>query len=176
MKRRSLFASVASSLTAILILAAGCSDQDPMAVQLEPGAVGTVRGEIGGRANVLRSTYAAGNFSSVIGPEGGTIQFGIGEITFPAGAVQRPTLISAAVDGEHLAVTFSPHGLRFTEHAQPVLSLSFAESSASASKLGIQYVDSGFNVLEVLETSTDIVAEKVTARLWHFSTYVIAGS
>ena len=44
MKRRPLFASVITSLAAILILAAGCGEQSPTATQLEPTTISASRG------------------------------------------------------------------------------------------------------------------------------------
>jgi hypothetical protein len=114
MARRPFF-KAASSVAAILILAAGCGEQTPTAVQIESPSLSSASAPKGPKANVVKTKFHAGTYAAVIGPEGGRIDFGIGTIDFPAGAVAHAIRITATTDGEHLGVTFAPHGLRFCD-------------------------------------------------------------
>jgi hypothetical protein len=173
MARRPLFRA-ASSFAAILILAAGCGDHTPTAVQLEGSNALAASAARGPKANVVKSTFAAGSYATVIGPQGGTIEFGIGKLVFPAGALQRPTRITATTDGSNLGVEFGPHGLQFPEGNQPQIRFGTAGMSADPAAVVIVYIDDFQQVLETLPTFYDIGTETVAGRLSHFSTYAIA--
>jgi hypothetical protein len=173
MARRPLFRA-ASSFAAILILAAGCGDHTPTAVQLEGSNALAASAARGPKANVVKSTFAAGSYATVIGPQGGTIEFGIGKLVFPAGALQRPTRITATTDGSNLGVEFGPHGLRFPSANSPKLFMSTASFVGDASTLQIVYVDKGGYVLEEMAAVADIDRNQLIADLQHFSTYWMA--
>ena len=121
MSRRSVFSPWFSSLTAILILAAGCSDQAPTGAALETSHQAVVLPEAGLAPSFSRD----GATKKVIGPEGGEITAGRITISFPAGAVSTPTEISVAPDRKNLAVTFGPHGLQFPAGAEPTATFSY---------------------------------------------------
>ena len=95
-RRRPVFSAVLGTVAGILILASGCAEQDPTAVQLKPA-----------RALSAARAYQRGTYAMNIGPSGGSINFPIGQIVFPAGAVTEETTItilhpftpSAIVDG-----------------------------------------------------------------------------
>ena len=161
MLRRTMLVRSLSALGAILILAAGCADQGPMESLLTP------------RVSVLSMAHDAGVASEEIGPEGGTIVFGNGSLTIPAGALAAPTTITASVDGATLAVTFSPHGLVFPATAQPVLSFDVlgVQIPADAS---IFYLGTSNEALERYEMTLDPVAGSASTRIGHFSPYAIA--
>jgi hypothetical protein len=113
-RRRPVFSAVLGTVAGILILASGCVDQDPTAVQLKPA-----------KALSAARAYERGAYAASIGPSGGSINFPIGEIVFPAGAVSEETVITAKLDGRTLSVDFEPH-IVFPSGAQPTLTLSFA--------------------------------------------------
>jgi hypothetical protein len=174
MARRPFF-KAASSLAAILILAAGCGDQTPTAVHLqETGPAASGSQATGPKVNVVKTRYAAGTYAAVIGPQGGRIDFGIGSLDFPAGALSRTTRITATTDGENLGVTFGPHGLQFPEGRQPMLGLSYMDVATDPEGLQIVYVNNMGEILEELTTSADISTSTVGATLRHFSTYWMA--
>jgi hypothetical protein len=174
MARRPFF-KAASSLAAILILAAGCGDQTPTAVQLqETGLAASGSQATGPKANVVKTRYAAGTYAAVIGPQGGRIDFGIGSLDFPAGALSRTTRITATTDGENLGVTFGPHGLQFPEGRQPMLSFAAIDDSHDIATANILYVDEDHRVLETVATVRDIAGRALRGHLHHFSTYAIA--
>lgn len=169
------YSSALPWLAGILILASGCMDQSPTAVLLDPATV--TPGQAQFQANVRpvfsAAPFAAGTHTALITPAGGSIDFGIGSIDFPKGAVQRATHISATVDGSTMSVEFAPHGLTFSADAQPTLTF-----SASGLDLGgnavIYYVDDNGNVLENLGGIVDATAATVSAALKHFSPYILA--
>lgn len=171
MSRRSPFAPLISSVAAILILAAGCSDQAPTAVQLESSynAVALPRAEL------APSFSRTGTAHQVIGPEGGVIQNGRITISFPAGAVAAPTTITVAPSTRDLAVTFGPHGLQFPAGHEPTVTFSYRGiANLPEQDLMILYVSDSGEVLERLNASVDASAKSVTARPRHFSVYTVA--
>lgn len=175
MNRRPYFTSALASLAGILILASGCMDQSPTATVLDPAVVSGEQAQLPTNARPMASAtpFAAGTFSSTITPAGGTIDFGIGSIDFPKGAVQRATVITASVDGKSMLVEFEPHGLTFAAGHEPTLTFN---SSGIDLKNGavIYYIDSNGNVLEDLGGWIDTAAETVSAALKHFSPYILA--
>ncbi len=173
MARRPLFRA-ASSFAAILILAAGCGDHTPTAVQLEGSNALAASAAKGPKANVVKTTFAAGSYATVIGPQGGTIEFGIGKLVFPAGALTRPTRITATTDGSNLGVEFGPHGLVFPNSRQPQVRFHTAGTLVNPTSVAIVYIDDLQQVLETIPAFYYIEAEAVAGRLSHFSTYAIA--
>jgi hypothetical protein len=111
-RRRPVFSAVLGTVAGILILASGCADQSPTAVQVRPA-----------KALSAAKAYQSGSFTMSIDPSGGTFSFPIGHISFPAGAVSETTTITATLDGRTLAVEFEPH-MMFPDGAQPTLAMS----------------------------------------------------
>lgn len=112
MTRRPLSPAPLAWLAGILILASGCMDQSPTAVLLDPtSATVDQRAHLPAGIAAVRASaeYEAGSVSQTITPAGGSIDFNIGTIVFPKGAVDRATTITATVDGESMAVAFGPH-------------------------------------------------------------------
>lgn len=143
MTRRPYFSSALPWLAGILILASGCMDQSPTAVLLDPTTVtpGQAHFPTNVRPVLSAAPFAAGTHSAVVTPAGGSIDFGIGSIDFPKGAVQRATQISATVDGSTMSVEFAPH-LVFSA-AQPTLCFSTAGIALSANVSVIHVKDDG---------------------------------
>lgn len=174
MKRRPLLASVITSLTAILILAAGCGDQSPTATRLEPTTLNASRGGVGHHARTIKRHHRAGHFSQTIGRRGGTIDFGIGSLVVPPGALRHPTRISATVNGEDLAVEFEPHGLRFRRGHEATLTFDLRDIRLENDHPEIEYVDTSNTILESLPTTIYSAAHLASTQIAHFSIYVMA--
>jgi hypothetical protein len=171
MTRRPSFATAVTSVAAILILAAGCSEPGPTAARLEPTVVSASRSAIGARAQILHARYRAGTYTTVVTPRGGTLDFGIGSISFPAGAVSSAVRISATVDGQTLAVNFEPHGTVFAAGHEPTLRFQVPSSLDRAS---IFYVDDELKIVEAIATAADTSSGTAAGVIGHFSQYVIA--
>lgn len=171
MSRRSLFFPLISSAAAILILAAGCSDQAPTSAQLETSYNAVLLPEAG----LVPSFSRSGASQQVIGPEGGQIQAGRITISFPAGALAEPTAISVAPDAKKLAVTFGPHGTQFPASAQPTLTFDYAGiDDLPEHGLMVYYVSDSGVVLEMLSPSVNTEAMTVGVKLRHFSQYTVS--
>lgn len=113
--------------------------------------------------------------SATIGREGGSLRVGRHVLWVPAGALSEPVTISAvAPAGKHNVVQFAPHGLRFE---RPVyLTMSYANCNTLGKLLPkrIAYTTDLLDILEYLLSFDNLWAERVTGRVDHFSTYVVA--
>jgi hypothetical protein len=119
----------------------------------------------------------AGVSGAVVGPEGGVV-VGPGGVTlsFPKGALSRPTYISLRPSTEVVGVEILPHGLTFSAGSEPTLTLPYGGADVSGfSRLNVVYVEGGA-ITEVLSTSVSPGAHTLTARLPHFSFYAGAGN
>jgi hypothetical protein len=161
MVRRPVFSAVLGAVAGILILASGCADQGPTAVQLKPAKAISA-----GRA------YQRGAFIMNVGPLGGTFHFPIGHIVFPAGAVSDETVITASVDGKTLAVEFQPH-LVFPDTAKPVLTFSFAGNSAAARDLVVYHVGDSGEILDQVTPSVDVENSDASVSVGGFSAWIL---
>ena len=171
MSRRTLFTPLVSSLTAILILAAGCSDQAPTGAELGSSYHAVALPEAG----LVPSFSRSGSVSRVIGPDGGTIQADRITISFPAGAVSTPTEITVSPDTRNLGVTFGPHGIQFPAGHQPTASFSYQGiANLPEADLTIFYLSETGVALEKLAASVNTSAKTVSAQLRHFSEYTVA--
>lgn len=171
MSRRSVFSPIVSSLAAILILASGCSDQVPTAVELGTGYQPVALPA----AEIAPSFSLSGDAARVIGPEGGEISVGRITIRFPEGAVAEPTRISVKPDLKNLAVTFGPHGLQFPRGNEPTVTFSYKGIADLPERhLTVFYLGGAGEALERLTVSVDTRAKEVSAALRHFSLYALA--
>lgn len=143
MTRRPYLFAATAWLAGILILASGCMDQSPTATLLDPA---TVSGPQAQFPSSIRPIFSAAPFAAVqsstrITPAGGTIDFGIGTISFPQGAVDQATWITAGTDGSTLSVEFGPH-LVFDD-AQPTLCFGVAGVALPQEVAVIHVTDDG---------------------------------
>ena len=171
MSRRTLSFRLFSSAAAILILAAGCSDQNPTASQLETGynAVALPAAEL------APSFSRAGGVRKLVGPDGGEIRVGRVAISFPKGALAEPTMISVSPAVNNLAVTFGPHGLHFPAGSEPTLTFSYQGiGNVPEHQLTVLYMSEAGLILEELPATVDTREGTATRRLAHFSQYVLA--
>lgn len=175
--RRPLTRKIATSLAAILILAAGCAEQSPTSVELAPGTFSAARGGHGRiKAKVAHAQHHAGSYARVIGPKGGKLRFGIGVLDVPRGALDRPVRLTATTDGSALSVTFGPHGTRFNAGHEPTLTFDVKGYDGDLSALQIVYVDDADNVLEEVTSFSDVGGRKVSGNIAHFSRFVLASN
>lgn len=169
-------AALSAIAAGILITIGGCTEQAPTSnsgpdaglrfEKLElPGAVG-----LSSQANSLRA-------EKVIGAEGGTLEIPGGHtLTFPAGALSSPTRIRAAVDTRFVGVDLQPEGIHFPVGNGPVLTINYAGVPAEQYRqLAVLYVAPSGTILEVLPSEANRPGTTVSARLSHFSGYLVGG-
>ena len=117
----------------------------------------------------------ADSVTQILGPDGGTLSVGTYRLTVPAGALSEPVSITAiAPTGTVDAVRFRPEGLIFQSPA--LLSMSYANCDLLGSLLPkrIAYTSDALSIVEYLPSVDDLLAQRVTGQLRHFSTYAIA--
>ncbi len=145
---------------------------------------GTLTGTVGGvlkttttgliSCNVRQTSYAA----EWVGPSGGVVRVGPHALVIPRGALKSYTRITAtAPKGNTVLVDFQPHGLKFERPT--ALMLSYRECGLVGNLLGgllldVVYVDGRQNILEVLPSLNDLLGQRVTGRVDHFSGYALA--
>jgi hypothetical protein len=172
-------AALSAIAAGILITVGGCTDSHPLDDSAAGYADRFQRVELrGGAESASLANAAPVRAEKVIGPEGGTLQIPGGHsLTFPAGAVAKPTTIRARVDMQYVEVDLDPHGIQFPAGREPVLRLSYAEANADSFRsLTIAYLDEAGRYLEDMRGVNDSVAEVVNARLPHFSRYALVGA
>ncbi len=101
----------------------------------------------------------------------------IGPHTFvvPAGALDHPVTISAyAPSSEYNTVQFEPEGLQFDRSASLTMSYSNCNLLGVLLPKHIAYVDGGLNILYLLQSVDNLLTEKVTGQVDHFSEYAVA--
>ena len=160
-RRRPVFSAVLGTVAGILILASGCADQNPTASQLKPA-----------EALSAARAYQRGSFAGSIGPSGGSINFPIGQIVFPAGAVSNETIITATLNGRTLAVDFQPH-IVFPSHAQPTLTISFGGLAVAARDLVVYHVDDSGNVIDRIVPAIDTANSGASVGVESFSHFIL---
>jgi hypothetical protein len=115
--------------------------------------------------------------SAVIGREGGTLRLGPHMLEVPAGAVDADvtfTLTYASMSG--IAVDCGPSPFRFNIPVTLTLSYMGTQyaNTASANSLGVFYM-STTGGLELEPSTVDVQHNSITAKVDHFSRYIIAG-
>ena len=171
MIRLSRIQTVLAGLAAVLVMAAGCGDRVPTGVDLRPEGglkVGSVA-----HALIAPSRSHIRESSRIIDARGGSVDFGIGRIVFPAGALAQPTLITAVTADATRAVTFSPHGIVFPAEARPELRLGISGIPTPLENLRIIYIDANGYIAEILPTAIDISTGTAVSAISHFSTYAM---
>lgn len=157
-------------LAGTLLVAGGCADLASSAIA--PAELEKIAAQRGPSFSLEGAASAS---VKVIGPQGGELTTASGHrIVFPAGALGHPTEIRMHDDVEYAGVRLAPHGLQFPAGRGPILTLRVPEGTAAAYDfLRIVYVDDEGTILEVLDAHAQDGG--VTARLRHFSGYLIGG-
>jgi len=115
--------------------------------------------------------------SQVIGPRGGTLHVGKHTFAVPAGALDRNVRITAeAPAGEVVSVRFAPEGLKFDRRHEPVLTLDYSDCGLVRNLLPkrIAYTDERLDILSILQSLDNLLAQRVSAPIEHFSRYAVA--
>src|ERR1044071_2076780 len=117
---------------------------------------------------------AAETVTTVLGPQGGTLNIGPHTLTLAKGALQNTVEITAEIVADNANyVKFSPEGLQFGAGAK--LTLSYRNCPGVTIKnLSVVYTDDALNTLEVLSSKADPKWRTVSAPLSHFSIYAVA--
>lgn len=170
-------AALSAIAAGILITVGGCSESHPTTDSAADFADRFQRVELRGAGSSLANGDAV-RAEKVIGPEGGTLEIPGGHsLTFPAGALAKPTTIKARVDMQYVEVDLDPHGIQFPAGREPTLKLSYAAAStAGFSSLTVAYLDAAGRYLEDMHGLNDPQAQAVNARLPHFSRYALVGA
>lgn len=159
-------ALVAGAALALL----SCGEKTP--VEPNAGLIGSLLGPTG----LLRCTpLAADSVTQTIGPEGGTLTVGPHQLSVPAGALLVPTTITAVAPSDTVnAVRFQPEGLVFLQ--SPTLQMSYANCDGLGALVPKQivYASDALDILEYVVSNDDVLSQRVTAPLRHFSVYAVA--
>jgi hypothetical protein len=118
---------------------------------------------------------APASASATIGPSGGTLHIGPHTFVVPAGALDHYVTISAySPSDKYNQVEFEPEGLQFNKPAS--LTMSYANCNLLGYLLPkhIAYVDQNLSILYLLQSVDNLLSDKVTGEVNHFSDYVIA--
>lgn len=113
--------------------------------------------------------------SQTIGRWGGVIHVGPHTFTVPAGALDHNVTITAyAPSDKYNRVEFGPQGLQFDKPAS--LTMSYANCNLLGYLLPkhIAYVDQDLNILYLLQSVDNLLTQKVTGKVDHFSDYALA--
>jgi hypothetical protein len=112
----------------------------------------------------------------IVGPEGGDIDFGEHKLRIPAGALSVRTVVTAeAPTSIRVTSVFSPHGTRFNPAFRPTLELSYKHCRGPLNRAArIAYVGPDGQILEWPPSEDFPDIGMVTARLEHFSNYIVA--
>ena len=164
------------ALLVLATLAASCSPDriaGPAEPEVSQGLLDDILSPVTGLLTCRVDETATA--TRTIGPAGGTIVVGRHSLYIPAGALAGNVEITAtAPAGDHVAVEFAPHGLRFERNT--VLRLSYADCGlVRALLLKIAYVDAdGATILEILPSLPDLWRQQVIGTTDHFSSYMLA--
>jgi hypothetical protein len=158
----------------VLLVSPSCSD--PTQPQV-PTPSASLIGSLLGPTGLLKCSNLPYDSSTVtIGPLGGSISAGPHFLTVPPGALVRPTAITmTAPTGQGVnAVKFKPAGLQFVTPA--VLSMSYSNCSLLGNLLPkrIAYTDDNLNIISYLLSLDNLLSERVTGKVNHFSEYAVA--
>lgn len=115
--------------------------------------------------------------SQRIGPDGGTLEIGPHTLTIPPGALTESVVIrgEAPVDRVN-SVRLWPEGLRFANGKDARLTLSY-RNCLGATLLPLKrivYTTDNLRLLSVLVSVDDVLRQRVSTGLKHFSRYAVA--
>jgi hypothetical protein len=193
-----------SSLALVIGLAvsvANCGDNAPTGVTApstvtttpnvpapEAGLVGNLLGTVLKTVGLVQcSPLPRDSVSKTIGRWGGSITVGPQTLYIPAGALDHNVTITAVLSGDSVnAVHFEPQGLQFNRTAY--LTLSYANCNLLGDLLGplfrrghgsrtpdhIAYTDDSYNIITLLQSTSNPWNQTVTGEVHHFSQYAMA--
>jgi hypothetical protein len=112
-----------------------------------------------------------------IGPAGGQIQVGRHVLFIPAGALSAPTLITAEAPSDPVAsVRFSPEGLHFNAGRAARLTLDYSNCPLGRLQIlkRIAYTTERLSILSYLLSRDNLLLQRVSGDVEHFSRYAVA--
>ncbi len=180
MKLRHVLSPVLAAVVFLGVVS--CSDQSPTAperaaitTEQAPLLLGDLTNTLSD-VSLLRCTpMPTARAQAWIGPNGGRIDVGPHSLVVPPGALTHGVLIRAEAPRDNVnRVEFQPHGLEFNRPARITMSYANCQGLASLLPRRIVYIDGNLNLLEVLESVTNLREREVSARLEHFSDYAVA--
>ena len=118
----------------------------------------------------------AATASKTIGPWGGTINVGPHRLVVPPGALNSNVTITASIPANSSVnrVTLLPHGLEFDGSAALTMSYQNCQGLGSILPKRIAYVNNLSDILYYLLSIDNLLTNKVTGKIDHFSDYAIA--
>jgi hypothetical protein len=163
--------------TALLIaLTTACGLDSRGASSLTGPEQAPSRGLLSGLLPTLFSCPSTQSYtaSQLIGPAGGVLTVGPHSLSVPQGALSSTVLISAtAPAGNYVAVRFQPEGLQFATPSR--LTMSYRQCGlVQGLLLQVVYVDGQLRILELLSSLNDLLHRTVSAKVSHFSSYMLA--
>jgi hypothetical protein len=165
--------SIVGAIAATLV-AASCGREASLTA---PRASGALMSDHGGGllGTLLKCTplpYAVD--SEVIGPAGGTLHLGPHTLTIPAGALRSAVMIKGEAPSDSVnSVRFYPHGLEFDRAVS--LNMSFRNCGLVTWLLPrVAYTTDGLDFLYYVPSLADLLTQRVTGQIYHFSRYAIA--
>ena len=165
-------------LGAVFIFLSSCSTADTVSGpnQQTPSLLADRGQHLGSGADLLPCPGAPGaEAEGEIGPEGGTLKIGPHRLVVPAGALDSVVVISAVATADSVvSIQFAPEGLTFSRPAHLTLSYGACPFISSLLPKSVVYTTDALELLELLLSSDDVLHEKVTADLDHFSRYAVA--
>jgi hypothetical protein len=164
-------------LLSLALVVTSCGENSPTspAARATPPDADLISSLLGHTGLLSCRALPAVSVSQTIGRSGGTIHIGPHTFTVPAGALDRNVTITAnAPSDKYNRVNFGPSGLQFDKSAS--LTMSYANCSLLGWLLPkhIAYVDQHLSILYLLQSVDNLLTQKVTGKVDHFSDYALA--
>lgn len=162
------------------VVLASCSDSSPTtpvtpAAAPEANLLGGLTGALEKTGLISCAPMAPAWASETIGPSGGTMRIGPHTFVVPPGALDHYVTISAyAPSDKYNQVEFEPEGLQFNRPASLTMSYSNCNLLGYLLPKHIAYVDQSLNIQYLLQSVDNLLSDKVTGEVNHFSDYIIA--
>jgi len=167
-------------------LALGACTPDHPTTPTEETAPATAEQSLGGSGNLGTGLGAkllrcrplpAAHASAVIGPGGGTLTVGPHTLVVPPGGLSYSLTITGDVPSDTVnSIRFRPQGLQFESGHPARLTMSYANCPLLGRLLPkrIAYTTDLLGILEILLSLDNVLLQKVSAQINHFSRYAIA--
>jgi len=121
------------------------------------------------------SPLPSSSVKQTIGLLGGTMRIGPHVFVVPPGALLKPVTINAkTAGGTGNAVAFKPEGLTFSIPATLTLSYANCSTNGTTAAKQVAYTTDALGVISLVPSLDNLIAQKVTGQVSHFSNYAIA--
>lgn len=166
-----------AALLCLALVATSCSDSSPTspAARANPPEADLLGGLLGKIGLLSCRPLPAASASQTIGRAGGVMRIGPHTFTVPAGALsQNVTITAYAPSDKYNRIDFGPSGLQFSKSASLTMSYSNCSLLGDLLPKHIAYVDQHLNILSLLLSVDNLLTQKVTGKVDHFSEYALA--